>query len=148
MVKSNFRLKVIFHRAKYSVPGVIASILIQYFIGYAFKYNLLFYVFYPLVYLGTLASLGYSGLKALYLFSQIIYTVFIVYYSWRIFPVPNIEFLKCPCCSKDVSVFYRWACSVCSQEQDMARYVTDRCDKCKNLSAAFICDNCEKEFSL
>lgn len=148
MVKSNFRLKIIFHRATYSIPGVIVSILAQCFIGYAFKHNLIFYVFYPLVYLGTLTNLGYSGLKALYLLSQALYTVVMVYYSWRLFPISNIEFLKCPYCSKDVSGFYRWACTVCRQEQDKTRYVTDRCEKCKNLSATFICENCEKEFVL
>jgi len=148
MVKSNFRLKIISHRIKYSVPGVIVSILAQWFIGYAFKYNLLFYIFYPLVYFGTLTNMGYSGLKALYFLSQILYTVVIVYYSWRIFPIPIIEFLKCPYCSKNVSVFYRWACSLCMQGQNKTSYVTDRCDKCNNLSTTFICDNCEKEFIL
>lgn len=148
MKESGFRKDIILHELKYSIPGLIFSFFLQWFVYYAFNYNIIFYCFYPLVYVGTLLNLGYGGLKALYLLSQLIYTAAIIICLWKIFPIMPLEFLKCPYCKEDVSIFYRWECSICRNRQSIPRYVVDRCGHCKHLSPTFFCGICDKEFIL
>ena len=148
MKSSNFRIKIIAHKFKNSIPGLVASLLILAFVDYAFKRNIIFYFFYPFVYAGTLANLNYSGLKAVHLASQLIYTFSIVVFSWRFFPPIPIEYLACPCCREDVDTFYNWGCESCGKRQPKAAYITDRCTVCRNFMSTFICGKCGKEFLL
>ncbi len=148
MKKSFFRIRILFFKLFSLIPYVVGLTALQMGLYYTFKETMLFYIFYPLVYLALEA--GLKGESVFYVW----YVNIALYYllAWFFLKKKKLlkakRYLACPHCKMMVAVFYHWGCGQCHNYQLEESYVTDRCQECGILSNSFFCEHCNEEFKL
>ena len=109
-----------------------------------------FYIFYPLVYIALEANINTEFINFVWYFNVSLYFPLSYLLLKKYNYLKEKKFLPCPNtnCSKMISIFYHWGCGKCKSFQEYERYVTSKCGNCGGLLNTFVCEHCEKEFTL